>query len=87
MVLSTIVETISYYIEYFRNHFMCSRKNKYHSLHNYDTDEYSFVMRRYYYHPPPKAEPNAPLPPSFAAIGTNGSALGVAAPTNGVESC
>jgi len=43
------------------------------------------------YHPPPKAEPNAPPPTEFAAIGSNDSIpipiAGVAAPTKGVLSC
>jgi len=41
------------------------------------------------YQPPPNADPNAPPPTEFAAIGSNDSISepGVAAPTKGVESC
>ena len=42
-----------------------------------------------FYQPPPNADPNAPPPTAFAAIGSKVSkpAPGVAAPTNGVLSC
>jgi hypothetical protein len=39
------------------------------------------------YHPLPNADPNDPPNASFAAMGPNDSAPGVAAPTKGVESC
>jgi hypothetical protein len=49
----------------------------------------SFLNPMLNYHPPPKAEPNAPPPTELAAIGSNDSIPipGVAAPTNGVVSC
>jgi hypothetical protein len=60
---------------------------------NIHSDPYvkTFLNPMLNYHPPPKADPNAPPPTEFAAIGSNDSIPipipGVAAPTIGVVSC
>jgi len=68
---------------------MCfyKKEQEYESISNYDTSEYSFIMKRYNNYHPPNADPKDPPPPAFAAIGSKDSMLGVAAPTKGVESC
>lgn len=60
---------------------------------NYDENNeneltrYFCCRKRFIYHPLPNAEPNEPPTPALAAIGSNDSMLGLAAPTKGVESC
>jgi len=85
MDLSKIFEIIDYYINYLKYKILCSSKSReYDVLDEDETVDYTFTR---YYHPPPNADPNAPPPPSLAAIGANDSTEGLAAPTNGVESC
>ena len=93
MDFSKIFEIIDYYYNYLKYKILCSSKSReYDVLDGDETVEYTFTRsykmnRDIIYHPPPNADPNAPPPPSFAAIGANDSTEGLAAPTNGVESC
>jgi len=92
MWLNSLLLQINSYLDQFIKKFMCIRRDyNYEAFEGDEIVEYTFIrsqiMDRSIYHPPPKADPNAPPPPSFAAMGANVSVPGVAAPTNGVESC
>ena len=92
MWLYNLLIQINSYFDQFIKKFMCKSMNgNYEALEGDEIVEYTFIrsqiMDRSIYHPPPNADPNAPPPPSFAAIGANVSVPGVAAPTKGVESC
>ena len=58
-----------------------------HENNENELTRYFCCRKRFIYHPLPNAEPNEPPPPALAAIGSNVSIPGVAAPTKGVESC
>jgi len=52
MDLSKILEIFNYYLQYFKNHFLCKRQHVYdrlddlERLDDFDTEKYTFVMKR-----------------------------------------